>query len=168
MDEQRLTCGVLCFLAKAGHVWACLDMSVLVHRAVAVAGWCCLSSVELHLWNGSPRVLRGLFGDYDMDMQLTFDIIQQQLDAEEHEKQHSSNTPITVREAQELLFGEIRYSEEHSYTGCISGENRELGRIGASGEGSFPVLRAVRQDGASRSTADLRKELTRSFLVRSL
>ncbi|KAJ1116339.1 hypothetical protein NDU88_004554 [Pleurodeles waltl] len=33
--------------------------------------------------------------DYDMDMQLTFDIIQQQLDAEEREKQHSSNTPIT-------------------------------------------------------------------------
>ncbi|KAJ1183211.1 hypothetical protein NDU88_000036 [Pleurodeles waltl] len=33
--------------------------------------------------------------DYDMDMQLTFDIIQQQLDAEERENQHSSNTPIT-------------------------------------------------------------------------
>ncbi|KAJ1209039.1 hypothetical protein NDU88_004418 [Pleurodeles waltl] len=33
--------------------------------------------------------------DYDMDMQLTFDIIQQQLDTEEHEKQRASNALIT-------------------------------------------------------------------------
>ncbi|KAJ1154270.1 hypothetical protein NDU88_007024 [Pleurodeles waltl] len=60
----------------------------------------------------SPAIAALPVQDYDMDMQLTFDIIQQQLDAEEREKQHSSNTPITVWSAALFVLMEVSEGQD--------------------------------------------------------
>ncbi|KAJ1193660.1 hypothetical protein NDU88_002956 [Pleurodeles waltl] len=57
---------------------------------------CCVAFLEdLQEQTLSDEETAAFAEDYDMDMQITFDIIQQQLDAEEREKQHASNALIT-------------------------------------------------------------------------
>ncbi|KAJ1153501.1 hypothetical protein NDU88_006260 [Pleurodeles waltl] len=79
--------------------------------------------------------------DYDMDMQLTFDIIQQQLDAEEREKQHSSNTPIT-----ETVHKFVR-KEESLKRGPLSIHLKDITNVGQNKPKTSAVeIKNARQD----------------------
>ncbi|KAJ1210913.1 hypothetical protein NDU88_006275 [Pleurodeles waltl] len=89
MREFRLNC--VCHVG-----WARSDMSGHVQRIVAAVGWCCFSSGEdLRDLTLSDEETAAFEQDYDTEIQLAVDSIQQQLDTEEAGNRYSYNMPIT-------------------------------------------------------------------------